>query len=79
MSDLLMELKQSAVALDAYKVSIKLYPKRFNSLLRGAHAARSVGDKSSALTMYKELLEVASDDSRRDGLKEARDYIGGSK
>ena len=44
MGDLLMEQNQPAEALVSYRRSLKLYPKRFNSLLgaaRAAHASRT--------------------------------------
>ena len=46
LGDLLMEQKQPAEALAAYKRSLELYPKRFNGLLGAARAARALGDTS---------------------------------
>ena len=75
LGDLLMEQKQPAEALVAYKRSLELYPKRFNGLLGAARAARALGDKPQARTFYKELLRVA-DGGMRPALKEAQGYVG---
>ena len=73
LGDLLMEQKQPAEALVAYKRSMELYPRRFNSLLGAARAARALGDESLARGFYKELLEVAGGGTRQPALTEARD------
>lgn len=70
--DLLMEQNQPAEALAAYKRSMKTYPRRFNSLLGAARAARALGDDSLARTFYQELLEVAEGGTRQPALKEAQ-------
>jgi len=75
LGDLHMEQHQPAAALAAYQRSLSLYPKRFNSLLGAARAAREVGDQSLARTYYLELLVVAGDGTRDSALKEARDYV----
>jgi tetratricopeptide (TPR) repeat protein len=48
LGDLLMEQKQPAEALAAYRRSIELYPGRFNALLGAARAARASGEESQA-------------------------------
>jgi tetratricopeptide (TPR) repeat protein len=78
LGDLLMEQKQPAEALAAYKRSLELYPRRFNSLLGAARAAHSLGDASLARTFYQELLEVA-DGGMRPDLKEAKSYTAETK
>ncbi|MGH9176847.1 MAG: tetratricopeptide repeat protein [Vicinamibacterales bacterium] len=75
LGDLLMEQKQPAEALAAYKRSLELYPRRFNGLLGAARAARALGDLSLARTLYQELLEVADGGTRQPALKEAQDYV----
>jgi len=75
LGDLLMEQKQPAEALAAYKRSMELYPKRFNSLLGAAQATRALGDESLARTFYQELLDVAGGGTRQPALKEARSYV----
>ncbi len=74
LGDLLMEQKQPKEALAAYKRSLELYPKRFNSLLGAAQAARALGDDALARSLYSELLEVADGGTRQRALKEAKRY-----
>ncbi len=74
LGDLLMEQKQPAEALVAYKRSTELYPRRFNSLLGAARAASAQDDKPAAHTFYKQLLEVADGGTRQPALQEARNY-----
>src|SRR5262249_17503979 len=69
--DLLMELDQPEKALVVYKRSLELYPKRFNSLLGAARAARALGDEPSARRSYEQLLEVADSETKRPALEEA--------
>lgn len=75
LGDLLMEQELPTEALAAYKRSIESYPKRFNSLLGAARAARQLGDEPLARTFYQELLEVAGDGTRRPARQEAQDYV----
>jgi len=75
LGDLLMEQKQPAEALAAYKRSLELYPRRFNGLLGAARASRALGDESLARIFYQELLEVADGATRQPALKEAENYV----
>jgi tetratricopeptide (TPR) repeat protein len=75
LGDLLMEQKQPAEALVAYKRSMELYPHRFNSLLGAARSAHALGDESAAGTFYKQLLEVADGGTRQPALEEAKNYV----
>jgi uncharacterized protein HemY len=67
-----MKQSQPSEALVAYKRSIELYPRRFNSLLGAARAARARDDKSAAQAFYKQLLEVANRGTRQPELTEAQ-------
>ena len=75
LGDLLMEQKQPAEALAAYKRAMELYPRSFNNLLGAARAARELGDEALARTSYEELLEVADGGTRQSVLKEAESYV----
>jgi tetratricopeptide (TPR) repeat protein len=75
LGDLLMEHKQPAEALAAYKRSMELYPRSFNGLLSAARAARALGDETLARTFYQELLQVAGGGTRQPALKEAQTYV----
>ena len=70
-----MELKQPADALASYARAMERYPKRFNSVLGAARAARALGNESRARALYRELLELAVDGTRQPALKEAKDYV----
>jgi len=71
LGDLLLDVRP-AEALAAYRRSLDLYPRRFNSLLGAARAARVTGDQSLADQFYRELLAMAVAGSTRPGLEEAR-------
>jgi tetratricopeptide (TPR) repeat protein len=75
LGDLLMEQKQPAQALVAYKQSLELYPRRFNSLLGAARAAHGTNDKVAARTFYKQLLDVANGGTRQQLVTEAKNYL----
>jgi len=75
LGDLRMEQAHPADALVAYKRSLDLYPRRFNSLLGAARAARASGDESQARGFYQELLEVAGGATRATVLEEARAFV----
>ncbi len=74
LGDVLLEQNNPGEALGAYRRSLDLYPRRFNSLLGAARAARRLGDDSAALGYYRELLAVAAGSSR-PALGEARTFV----
>lgn len=78
LGDLLMELRQPAAALAAYRRAIASYPNRFNGLLGAARAANAAGDRRSALAYYRDLLEVARGGTRQVALEEARRFVAAS-
>jgi tetratricopeptide (TPR) repeat protein len=75
LGDLLLEQKQPSDALAAYRRSLELYPRRFNSLLGAARAAGAAGDSSTARKFYETLLQVAGRGSRTTALSEARRFV----
>lgn len=75
LGDLYTEQKKPAEALAAYQKSLQLYPRRFNSLLGAATAARAAGDTAKARAFYSQLLELAAPDSPRPAVKDARQYV----
>ena len=74
LGDLLLAQAQPAPALDAYRRSLELYPRRLNSLLGAARSARAARDTVTARSYYRELLEVAGAGTRRAIVEEARTY-----
>jgi tetratricopeptide (TPR) repeat protein len=79
LGDLLMEQKQPQEALAAYQRSLALYPRRLNSLLGAARAARAAGDSFLARKFYQESVRVAYRDTQRPELQAARSYLRHSK
>lgn len=75
LGDLLLEQGRPADALAAYQRSLSLYPRRLNSLLGAARAARAVGRDELARTMYTELLAVAGRGTRSTAVQEARAFV----
>jgi hypothetical protein len=54
---------------------LDLYPRRFNSLLGAARAARASGDNEVARTFYQDLLQLATGGGRRSAVEEARAFL----
>jgi len=79
LGDLLLDQKRPTEALAAYKRSLELYPRRFNSLLGRARAARALGDVATARTYYGELLDVGTGGTRPVALDEARAFSAGPR
>jgi tetratricopeptide (TPR) repeat protein len=77
LGDLYTEQKKPTDALAAYQKSLQLYPRRFNSVLGAATAAREAGDEANARAYYAQLIELAVPDSPRSAVKEARQYLSG--
>ena len=74
LGDLLMELGHAEQALEAYRASDEVWPRRFNTVLGAARAADAAGKDEAAREYYAELLELAGD-SEREHVAEARSYI----
>jgi tetratricopeptide (TPR) repeat protein len=74
LGDLLTVQERPREALAAYRQSLEHYPRRFNSLLGAARAARAAGDSAEARARYQQLLEVA-EGGRRSELAEARAFV----
>ena len=70
--DLLLELKRPAESLAAYRRSLEIYPKLFNSLAGAMRAASAVGQEGLARQYAQELLAVANPTSRREVIAVAR-------
>jgi tetratricopeptide (TPR) repeat protein len=78
LGDLLLEQERPQEALEAYAASLQIWPRRYNSLLGAARAARAAGDAAAARQYYQELAGVTGDAATdRAGVREARDFIAG--
>ncbi|HVY04952.1 MAG TPA: hypothetical protein VHB46_03145 [Burkholderiales bacterium] len=75
LGDMLMEQEQAPAALVAYQRALEHYPRRFNSLLGAARAARTVRNDEAARAFYQELLAVAGDGERKPAVLEARSFL----
>jgi tetratricopeptide (TPR) repeat protein len=75
LGDLLMEIHRPADALVAYKRSLGFYPRRFNTLLGAARAARATNDKMTARQFYMQLMEVAPHAERPSEMDEAKRFV----
>jgi tetratricopeptide (TPR) repeat protein len=76
LGDLLLAQQRPAEALAAYRRSLERNPRRFNSLLGAARAARSSGDTTLARAFYRELLSLATRSPRSTVIDEARAFVG---
>jgi len=75
LGDLLIEQRRPAEALTAYRRALELYPRRFNSILGAARAARATGDAGAARAFYEELLALSAAGNRESALREARAFL----
>jgi hypothetical protein len=70
---MLLEANRPADALVEFEATIKKEPNRFRGLYGGARAAEAAGQRARAITLYKQLLQVASEpDTNRPELEHAR-------
>lgn len=58
LGDLMMDQKKFTEALAAYQRSLRLYPKRFNSLLGASRAAHAIGNAQLESKYRRELSEL---------------------
>jgi tetratricopeptide (TPR) repeat protein len=75
LADLLLELNDPAAALTEYQQTLSAERNRFRSVLGVARAARQTGDTPKAREAYGKLVTLASVDSDRPELAEARAFL----
>lgn len=75
LGDLMIRQGRGREAVKAFERSLELNPHRFNSLWGAARASRSANDLKAAADFYRQLLAVASPDSKRDALREAKGFL----
>lgn len=79
LGELLLELKQPAVAVKEFEASLLRAPNRFNGLYGAARAARSAGDQKNARLYYGKLIELSRlADSVRPEIVEAKAFLSGN-
>src|SRR5262245_39573882 len=76
-AEMLMRLNKPAAAVDQFKASLKLTPKRALSLLGLARALKAQGDMSAAKDVYRELAAIWENaDPGLAAVQEARSLAG---
>jgi tetratricopeptide (TPR) repeat protein len=75
LADFLLELNDPAAALKEYEQSVSTERNRFRSILGVARAAKQTGDTAKAREAYGKLVTVASADSDRPELAEAKAFL----
>ena len=76
MGELLLELNQPALALQAFEASHRVEPNRFQGLYGAARAAELAGDKDKARTFYGKLVALAENaDNERAELDAAKTFL----
>jgi len=76
LGEMLLELKQPALALKEFEASHIREPNRFRGYAGAARAAEAAGDRSKAAGYYAKLMELSKKgDSQRPELARARAYV----
>jgi tetratricopeptide (TPR) repeat protein len=75
LGDMLLMSKKPAEAMQAYEASLKVSPKRYNSLYGAALSAEKAKDRQKAKSYYLELLEISPEaDGDRESWAQAKKY-----
>jgi len=76
LGEMLLELRQPALALKEFEASHKLEPNRFRGLYGAAHAAAQSTDIAKAKTYYEKLVVLSRNaDTERPEIKEAKEFL----
>ena len=76
LGELLLELNQPALALQAYVAAQRLEPNRFRSLYGAARAAAAAGDRTIAHELYTRLTVLSQQaDNERPEMTEAKTFL----
>ena len=76
LGEMLLELKQPALALKEFEASHKVEPNRFRGLYGAARAAAQSGDMAKAKTYYEKLVVLSQKaDTERPEIKEAKAFL----
>jgi tetratricopeptide (TPR) repeat protein len=76
LGELLLDLNQPALALQAFEASQRLAPQRFRGLYGAARAAELAGEKAKAGALYTQLVTMCEQaDSERPELSEAKTFL----
>ena len=76
LAELLLEIKEPALALREYETALKATPNRFRGYMGAARAADAAGDRQQAAAYFAKLAELASNaDSDRLEIREAKAFL----
>ena len=75
LGDLLSDLHQPALALEAYESALKEAPNRFNSLYGAALSAQLEGKEDLAKSYFARLVTVADPGTKRREFQAAKEYL----
>jgi len=75
LADLLLELGDPGAALTEYEQSLRTDRNRFRSILGVARAAKQTRDTAKAREAYGKLITLASTDTDRPELAEAKTFL----
>ena len=76
LGDLLLELHDSAHALQEFEISIQKEPNRFNGLYGAARAAELAGEREKARSYYDKVVALCEhSDSARPELQQAKAFL----
>jgi len=75
LGEMLLELKQPALALKEFEAAHKREPDRFRGLYGAAQAAAQSGDIAKAKNYYARLMEIAGSGDPRPELARARTFL----
>ena len=76
LGEMLLELKQPALALKEFEASHKVEPNRFRGLYGAALAAAQSGDMAKAKTYYEKLVVLSQKaDTERSEIEEAKAFL----
>jgi tetratricopeptide (TPR) repeat protein len=75
LGDMLLEMGRYTKAKEAYETALNRSPNRLNSMYGAGRAAELIGNKKSALSFYKKLVEITVQDSERERLQQAKAFL----
>jgi Tfp pilus assembly protein PilF len=76
LGEMLLELKQPALAAVEFEATLRTAPNRFNALAGAARAAQLSGDRERAKTYYAKLLSICDHaDGDRPELGDAQSFL----
>ena len=75
LGEMLLELKQPALALGEFETSAQREPNRFRGLYGSARAAAQMGDTAKAKAYYTRLTQLAAKGDPRPELQQAKTYL----